>query len=124
MILSRMTSLFLTGSLLTGFHGLLCANADPSGILTLTVIEEQIPENRGCSATDLSITLAPGMNPDRERVAGYQRRLGSNLVAEATVGITILGPQYDIGIAEGRIGVAWLITSSGRTPREATPRSD
>jgi hypothetical protein len=238
-----MTSLFLTGSLLTGFHGLLCANADPSGILTLTVIEEQIPENRGCSATDLSITLAPGMNPDRERVvqirnlapdrcrlsrgdlvsvgisagnlffsgvgaewahrnangrilfhvsadyatsrffndvyanrskialdfhlggsgffagpqysrvdlinpligpftgpeaknnrplvfqgpgieAGYQRRLGSNFVAEATVGITILGPQYDIGIAEGRIGVAWLITSSGRTPREATPRSD
>jgi hypothetical protein len=202
--------------------------ANPDGIVSLSVIEEQIPENRGCAPEDLSVTLHPGLNPDRDREiqirnlapdrcllsrgdlvsigisaghlfysgvgaqwlhqrsdgrvlfhvgfdyatsrffndvyanrskialdfhlgrsglfvgpqfsrvelinpligpligpqanesrplvfqgpgieAGYQRRLGQHFVAEASVSLTILGPQYDIGLAEGRIGVAWLI---------------
>lgn len=41
--------------------------------------------------------------------AGYQRALGRSFVAEASVGIAILGPQYDVGILEGRIGIAWMI---------------
>lgn len=201
------------------------ARAVPDGIVSLSVMEEQIPENRGCAPEDIAVTLRPGLSPDHEREirirnlapercllsrgdlvsigisaghlfysgvgaewlhqkpdgrvlfhvgfdyatsrffndvyanrskialdfhlgqgglfvgpqfsrvelinplmgpragsptaplvfqgpgmeAGYQRRIGGNFVAEATVGITILGPQYDIGILEGRIGVAWLL---------------
>jgi hypothetical protein len=199
--------------------------ANPDGVLSLSVMEEQLPGERGCAPEDLSITLHPGLNPDREREirvrnlapercllsrgdlvsigisaghlfysgvgaqwvhqrgdgralfhvgldyatsrffndvyanrakialdfhlggsglfvgpqfsrvelinpligpligprpaplvfqgpgleTGYQRRLGRSFVAEASVGITILGPQYDIALVEGRIGVAWLI---------------
>jgi hypothetical protein len=52
---------------------------------------------------------------------GYQRRIGTNFRGEITVGMSVLGPDHDVGVLEGRVGLSYLIFG-GQKPRAATRR--
>jgi hypothetical protein len=52
---------------------------------------------------------------------GYQRRIGTNFRGEITVGMSVLGPDRDVGVLEGRVALSYLIFG-GQKPRAATRR--
>lgn len=52
---------------------------------------------------------------------GYQRRLGDHFKGEITIGMSVLGPDHDVGVLEGRVGLSYLIFS-GQKPRAAIRR--
>jgi hypothetical protein len=40
---------------------------------------------------------------------GYQRQLSNRIRTDVTVGMTLTGPDRNIGLLEGRVGISWLI---------------
>jgi hypothetical protein len=52
---------------------------------------------------------------------GYQRPLGNHFKGEVTIGMSVLGPDRDVGVLEGRVGLSYLIFGDQK-PRGAIRR--
>lgn len=52
---------------------------------------------------------------------GYQRPLGNRFKGEITIGMSVLGPDRDVGVLEGRVGLSYLIFGDQK-PRGAIRR--